>query len=94
MIVATARNIRESIVHDVRRNIHVFAERGSRFEGESGARFIARQCLNAVIIKKVHNDAEFVSEVMDLMTIAKRRLFFLFEKFYTFYSMSYGKGYH
>ena len=44
--------------------------------------------------REVHNLLILCSEVMDLMTVAKRRLFLPFEEFYTFYSMSYGKCNH
>lgn len=47
-------------------NIHVLLKHGGRVDGKRGAGLIAWQRLKGVIIKKVHNDAEFVSEVMDL----------------------------
>ena len=80
LIVAAPRNVRERIIYDGLHNIHALLEHGSRVNGKRGAGFIAQQRLNGVEIKKVHNYAEFVSEVMDLMTVAKRRDLLLFLK--------------
>ena len=63
LIVAAPRHIRERIIYDGRHNIHVLAEHGSRVDGERGAGFIARQRLNGVIIKKVHNDADLSAKL-------------------------------
>lgn len=55
LIVAAPRNIAKSIVYDGRHDVNVLTEHGGRVDGERGAGFIARQRLNGVEIKKVHN---------------------------------------
>lgn len=55
LVVAVPRNIRERIVYDVRHDVNVLTEHGGGVDGESGAGLIARQRLNGIKIKKVHN---------------------------------------
>lgn len=71
LVVAAPRHIAEAIVNDSRNDVDVFLEDRRRVDGERGAGFVARQRLNGIEIKKVHNFEIDVSKLWTLYRVLK-----------------------
>ena len=66
LIVSAPRHIAEVVADDNRRNVAVLLENGGSPQLKGGASGNARNILDGVIIKKVHNDVVFATKLWTL----------------------------
>lgn len=79
-VVAAPGDVAQTIVNDSRHDVNVFLEHRGRIDSERGAGIIARQRLNGVKIKRVHNLWFICHKVMDSICSVKRHLnYFYFD---------------